>query len=78
VLNDTVSLVIISSFANAAEAFDYMGKMKALAPRSIVPWLPAGKYSFLIISPANLDLLMTNKDMQAYRRFLSAAYPGKF
>ncbi|HEY4334484.1 MAG TPA: hypothetical protein VGM89_01265, partial [Puia sp.] len=78
VLNDSVSLVVISSFANAAEALDYMGKMKALAPRSIVPWLPAGKYSFLIISPANLALLMTNKDIQAYKKFLSAAYPGKF
>jgi tetratricopeptide (TPR) repeat protein len=77
-LNDSVSLVVISSFANAAEALDYMGKMKALAPRSIVPWLPAGKYSFLIVSPSNLELLMTNKDMQAYKKFLSTAYPGKF
>ncbi len=77
-LNDSVSLVVISSFANAAAALDYMDKMKALAPRSIVPWLPAGKYSFLIISPPNMAILMTNKDIQAYKKFLATAYPGKF
>jgi tetratricopeptide (TPR) repeat protein len=77
-LNDSVRMVVISGFANSADALEYMGKVKAFAPRNIVPWLPAGKYSFLIISPNNLELLMTNKDMPGYRRFLSTSFPGKF
>lgn len=77
-LNDTLKLVVISSFENSAAALEYMGKAKAMSPRGIVPWLPVNKYSFLIISGPNLELLMTNKDMPAYRKFLSAAFPGKF
>jgi hypothetical protein len=49
-----------------------------MAPRQIVPWLPKNNYSFLLISGANLELLLKNKDMDAYRKFLMAAYPGKF
>ena len=75
---DSVKMVVIGNFGNAGDALDYLQKAKALAPRQIVPWLPAGKYSFLIISAPNLDLLLTNKDIPAYRKFLSAAYPGKF
>jgi tetratricopeptide (TPR) repeat protein len=77
-LSDSLKLMIISKFANAGEALDYMKNMKSVAPREIVPWLPAGKYSFLIISNSNLELLLSNKDMNAYRKFLQAAYPGTF
>lgn len=77
-LTDTLKMVVISNFGNANDALDYLQKVKALAPRQIVPWLPANKYTFLIISAPNLDLLLNNKDMPAYRTFLKAAYPGKF
>jgi tetratricopeptide (TPR) repeat protein len=77
-LNDSLKLVIISHFDSAGAALDYLQKAKAMAPREIVPWLPVAKYRFLIISGANLDLLMGNKDMQAYRRFLQTVYPGTF
>ncbi|HEY6901850.1 MAG TPA: tetratricopeptide repeat protein, partial [Puia sp.] len=77
-LSDTLKLVVIGNFGNAGDALDYLQKAKALAPRQIVPWLPANKYSFLIISAPNYDLLLNNKDLPAYRKFLSAAYPGKF
>jgi len=40
--------------------------------------LPAGKYSFVIITDQNLELLKTNKDVAAYRRFLETNFPGKF
>ena len=40
--------------------------------------MPAGKYTFLIISDASLKLLLSNNDLPAYLKFLSAAYPGKF
>jgi hypothetical protein len=75
-LNDSLKLMIISKFGNANDALDYMKNMKALAPREIVPWLPAGKYTFLIISTSNLELLLNSKDMSAYRKFLQAAYPN--
>ena len=77
-LNDSLKLLVISNFGNADSATDYLKNVKALAPRAIIPWMPAGKYSFLIISANNLDLLLKNKDMNAYRKFLSAAYPDKF
>ena len=77
-LNDSLKLVAIGSFANSDAAMEYLQKAKASAPREIVPWLPANKYTFLVISGANLQLLLTNKDMAAYRQFLNAAYPGKF
>jgi tetratricopeptide (TPR) repeat protein len=72
---DTLKMIVIGNFANANDAQDYLTKIKALAPRQIVPWLPANKYSFVIISAPNLDLLLSNKDLPGYRQFLQAAYP---
>jgi TolA-binding protein len=77
-LNDSVKMLVIGSFATDKDALTYLTSIKALAPRQIVPWLPAGKYTFLIISGPNLQLLLNKKDLNAYRQFLSAAYPGKF
>jgi outer membrane protein assembly factor BamD (BamD/ComL family) len=77
-LNDSVKMLVIGSFKTDQEAITYMSSMKALAPRQIVPWLPADKYVFLIISADNLQRLLNNKDLNAYRKFLTTAYPGKF
>jgi Tetratricopeptide repeat len=77
-LSDTLKMVMIGHFNNSDAAMEYMQKIRALSPRQIVPWLPAGKYTFQIISGPNLELLLNNKDMPAYRRFLSTVYPGKF
>ena len=77
-LSDSLKLLVIRNFGNADSAMDYLKNVKALAPRAIIPWMPAGKYSFQIISANNLELLLNNKDMNAYRKFLSAAYPDKF
>jgi hypothetical protein len=77
-LNDSLKVLVISNFGNSDAALDYLRNVKPMAPRSIIPWMPAGKYSFLIISAGNLELLLNNKDVNAYRKFLSAAYPDKF
>lgn len=77
-VNDSLKLVVIGSFPNSDAAMEYLQKAKASAPREIVPWLPVNKYSFQVISGTNLQLLLSNKDMAAYRQFLMAAYPGKF
>jgi hypothetical protein len=77
-LSDSLKLVVIGNFANSNAALDYMQQVQALSPRAIIPWMPAGKYIFQVISGPNLELLLNNKDMPAYRRFLTAVYPGKF
>ena len=68
-LNDSIKLVVMSGFDNAAVALGYMQDVQAVAPKQIVPWLPAGKYSFVIISNDNLEVLKNNQDLEGYKRF---------
>jgi hypothetical protein len=77
-LNDTLKLVVISGFPTAAEALDYMTKARLLSSREIVPWLPQGKYFFIIITDQNLELLKKNQDLSGYQKYLSVFFPGKF
>ena len=77
-LSDSVKMLVIDGFKTDTAAITYMNNMKALAPRQIVPWLPADKYTFVIISDPNLQLLLNKKDLNAYHQFLNTAYPGKF
>jgi tetratricopeptide (TPR) repeat protein len=77
-LNDDFKLMLIDGFPNAAAALAYLEKAKAAAPRDVIPWLPAGKYFFVIISHNNLPVLTNNKNIASYRAFLSASYPGRF
>ena len=71
-------MLVIGNFPTDKDALNYLNSVKALAPRQIVPWLPADKYVFLIMSGPNLQVLLNNKDLNAYHQFLSVAYPGKF
>jgi len=77
-LNDSLKLVVIGGFENADAALDYFDHARKTAPREVIPWLPANKYSFLIITDDNLLILQSNKDIEEYKRFLSAFYPGRF
>lgn len=77
-LDDSSRLILIRGFDKAATALDYMDKAKKLAPSEILPWLPASKYSFYIITDQNLQTLVSNKDMVNYKKFLSVYFPGKF
>jgi hypothetical protein len=77
-LNDDISLMVIDGFPNAAEALAYMDKAKKLAGNDIIPWLPANKYSFVIISHNNLPVLSNLKDIGVYKSFLVQSYPGRF
>lgn len=77
VLNDSVKLVVMNSFTNAAEALDYMDKARKAAPNEI-PWLPAAKYSFMIITAPNMELLKETKDVDAYKKWLTESFPGRF
>jgi tetratricopeptide (TPR) repeat protein len=71
------SILVISSFADAAAAIEYYEKIKRSASRE-VSWLPANKYSFVIITNENLLALKANKDITGYRALLNKQYPGKF
>lgn len=77
-LNDTTTLVLMSPFENAAAALDYMEKTRKIAATEIVPWMPAGKLNFAVISAANLELLKSTNDLPEYKKFIRLAYPGKF
>jgi tetratricopeptide (TPR) repeat protein len=77
-VSDNVKLVLIGTFPNANEAITYIDKAKKLAATEIIPWLPAAKYSFIIITDNNLQVLMNTKDVNAVKNLLNQNYPGKF
>lgn len=71
-------LILIGPFTEASNAVDYINKTKPMAKSRIVPWLATDKYSFVIISGNNLNLLKTNKDLNVYRTFLHGIFPDIF
>jgi tetratricopeptide (TPR) repeat protein len=71
------ALLVFVKFATADAALQYCEKLRRAAP-SEVSWLPAAKYSFIIISEDNLERLKNNKDIINYRKLLNTQYPGKF
>lgn len=68
-LNDSLKMVVMTGFDNAAVALEYLNKTQPIASTQIVPWLPAGKYSFILISLENLEVLKNNHDLEGYHRF---------
>lgn len=77
-IDDRYTVVLQGPFSDAGAAIDYIDKAKPQARSRIVPWLAAEKYSFLIISEANLTTLKSSKDIDAYKQLLQQAVPGKF
>lgn len=71
------SLLVISSFPDANTAMQYYDKIKRSAA-SEVSWLPANKYSFMIITGENLQKLKANKDISGYKNLLNTQFPNKF
>ncbi|HNU89164.1 MAG TPA: hypothetical protein PKJ94_12770, partial [Ferruginibacter sp.] len=71
------SLLVISSFPDANTAMQYYDKIKRSAA-SEVSWLPANKYSFMIITEENLQKLKANKDISGYKNLLNTQFPNKF
>jgi hypothetical protein len=71
------TLVTFSSFANAKDALQFLYKVKKAAPDE-VSWLPANKYSFILIDSDNLERMKITKDIAGYKNLLSKQYPGQF
>lgn len=75
--NPNQQWITFESFANADDALAYYDKLKKDATVEL-SWLPVNKYSFFIISKANLDKLKENKDFLSYKALLEKQYPGRF
>ena len=77
ILDADNNLLVITSFPDAAAAMLYYNKIKKDAA-SEISWLPANKYSFLIITEENLQLLKTNKNITGYKALLNTQFPNRF
>jgi tetratricopeptide (TPR) repeat protein len=77
-LNDSLNMVLLGPFPDAASAMVYVDKVKPNAPGVIIPWLKPEKYSFTIISQPNLDILNDTKDINGYKTLIEKVLPGKF
>ena len=77
-LNDDVQLILFGPFDNAGLATNFVDQTKPSTSSRILPWLTADKYSFSIISPSNLELLLKKKNIEAYQKMLLELLPGKF
>jgi tetratricopeptide (TPR) repeat protein len=77
VLDADNNLLLITSFPDAAAAMVYYNKIKKDAA-SEISWLPAAKYSFMIITEENLQLLKTNKNVAGYKALLNKQFPNRF
>ncbi len=71
-------LVLVSTFKDTAEAISYIDKTKPRMASEIVPWLKGGKFSFIMLSDNNFDLLKVRKNIEEYRTWLNRFFPGKF
>jgi len=76
-LDKDKSLLLFTPFTNADDAITYIQSLKTEASSQIT-WLPANKYSYILISESNLNLLKTNKNLKAYTDLLHSKYPEKF
>jgi tetratricopeptide (TPR) repeat protein len=77
-LSDSISVVLLGPFTDAASALIYVDKVKPNASTMIIPWLKPEKYSFTIISQPNLDVLNSTKDINSYKALIEKVLPGKF
>ncbi|MEP6466022.1 MAG: hypothetical protein ABJB05_06935, partial [Parafilimonas sp.] len=77
-VNDSLNLVLLGPFTDAATAMIYVDKVKPKASGTIIPWLKPEKYSFTIISQPNLDILNDTKDVGSYKSLINKVLPDKF
>jgi len=75
--DDTRKIITIAPFNGVVEANDYASRARNAAPSEIFPWMPQDRYSFFIISPANLELLRSRKDIRQYLDLLQQNIPLK-
>lgn len=72
-----LSYMDLGTFTDVTATLSYMEELKKNA-KQIVPWLPADKYSFIVISVRNLEMLKTRRNMEEYRLFIRQYIKDKF
>jgi hypothetical protein len=77
-IDENNKLLLFKGFATINEALDYLQKAKKAAPSEIIPWLSASKYSFILLSDDNLELLKSKKNIEEYKTFLQQSLPSQF
>ncbi len=77
-INAEYKVLLIGNFDNAQAAAEYVQTAKPVSNSQIIPWLATDKYSFTIISAANLEILKTQQDIGLYKQFIEKNLPGKF
>jgi hypothetical protein len=77
-INPEYRMLLIGIFDNAQQSVEYIQTVKPVSNSTIVPWLKPDKYSFTVISAANLEILKTQKDVNLYQQFIEKNLPGKF
>jgi hypothetical protein len=77
-LNPEYKLLLIGNFDNAQSAAEYVQGVKPISKPQIIPWLAVEKYSFTVISSANLEILKTQQDIGLYKQFIEKNLPNKF
>lgn len=77
-INPEYKVLLIGNFDNAQQAAEYVQTVKPVSNSQIVPWLASDKYSFTVISAANLEVLKTQQDIGLYKQFIEKNLPGKF
>lgn len=77
-VNDQIDFILQGPFADENLAVDYVEKTRPFTASRILPWLVAEKFSYLIISLDNLELLKKSKDFKSYQDFIKNNYPNKF
>jgi tetratricopeptide (TPR) repeat protein len=76
-LDAGIKLLLLSPFEDASAAIAYHEKIKKNAG-TYITWLQAAKYSYLIITENNLNILRSEKNLQGYKTLLNGQYPGLF
>ena len=77
-INGQYNFLMFGPFQNAGEAIVYIDKIRPQAKIQIIPWLTIDKYSFSMISSANMDILLSKNDIEGYHTFIQKIFPDKF
>ncbi|MES2005370.1 MAG: tetratricopeptide repeat protein [Bacteroidota bacterium] len=77
-INTQYAFLMFGPFVNAKEAMTYIDKTRPITSSRIIPWLTADKYSFSMISNANMSILINTQDIEGYHTFIHQVFPDKF
>jgi tetratricopeptide (TPR) repeat protein len=77
-INNQYTFLMVGPFVDAKDAMNYIDRTRPVTTTRIIPWLTADKYSFSMISSANMTLLLEKQDIDGYNAFIKQVFPDKF